>query len=131
VSAVNGAGAVDLAAVKQAAQQREQVQQNAGQIASQLLAQAGLVCPCGERVRSEAVIYFALGEETRPTPAGPQVGISLRAVTFHSRQCPLAVVAEQTALARRDGPAGRITWLDERRAARAKRAQQTIEGDRK
>jgi hypothetical protein len=123
VSAVNGAGAVDLAAVKQAAQQREQVAQNAEQIVSQLLHQAGLVCPCGERVRGEAVIYFVLGEETRPTPVGPQVGLALRAITFHSRQCSHALVAEATALARRDGPAGRITWLDEKRAARAKREQ--------
>lgn len=123
MSQVNGAGAVDLGAVKQAASQREQLAQNAGQIAGQLLAQAGLICACGERVRGDAVIYYALGEETRPTPAGPQVGLALRAVTFHSRRCPHAVAAEQTALARRDGPAGRVTWLDEKRVARASRAQ--------
>ncbi len=123
MSAINGHGVVDLGAVKQAAAQREQVAANAQQIASGLLAQAGLLCPCGERVRGEAVVYFVLGEETMPTPAGPQVGLSLRAVTFHSRECPLAAVAEQTAIARRDGPAGRITWLDEKRAARARREQ--------
>ena len=123
MSAVNGRGAVDLGAVKHAAAQREQVQANAQEIIQQRLQQAGLVCPCGERIRGEQVIYFVLGEETIPTPAGPQVTIGLRAASFHSRRCPLALVAEQTALARRDGPAGRVTWLDEKRQARAERSE--------
>jgi hypothetical protein len=123
VNAINGAGAVALAAVRQAAEQRRQVAQNAPAIAANLPAQAGLVCPCGERIRSEQVTYFMLGEETVPTPQGPQATITLRAAAFHSRQCPLAVVAERNALARREGPAGRVTWLDEKRAAKQRREQ--------
>lgn len=115
---VNGHGAVDLAAVKQLAEQRERLAEHRDQLTSQLLTQIGLICPCGQRIRGEAVIYFDVLEQVRPTPQGPQVDLQLLARTFHSRQCPHAIIAEASAIAMRNGPAGRVTWLDERRAAR-------------
>jgi hypothetical protein len=111
---VNGAGAVDLSALKATAAEREQ-------LAASLLMQAGLLCQCGERIRGEAVVYFALLEGPVPTAQGPQPGIRVEARTLCSRTCVHAPAFEATALARRDGLAGRITWLDERRAARASR----------
>lgn len=115
---VNGRGAVDLGAVKAQAQQREQIEEHRAQLVGQLLVKAGLVCPCGERIRSEPVTYFALGEQQTRTPQGPRVELVLRAFTFHSRACEHAIAAEQTAIARRRGAAGEVTWLDEQRATR-------------
>lgn len=120
---VNGHGAVDLAAVREQGRQREALESQREQLTAQLLTQAGLMCPCGERVRGEAVVYFAVVDEPIPTPQGPQPGLNLRGVTCCSRTCAPAIVLEQHAIARRDGLAGRITWLDERRAARAARAR--------
>lgn len=121
---VNGHGAVDLGAVKQLADQHQRLDEQRDHITRQLLTQAGLQCPCGERIRGDGVIYFHIVEEiVGHTPAGPQLGLNLRAQTFHSRECMHAIMAERTAIARRNGPAGAVTWLDERRAARATRGQ--------
>lgn len=119
---LNGS-AVDLAAVKARADQRAALEQQRDQLTTQLLTQVGLMCPCGERIRGEAVIYFMVVEGEVPTPNGPQMGINLQSMTYHSRTCPAAIAAEAIAIARREGLAGRITWLDERREARASRGQ--------
>ncbi len=119
---VNGHGAVDLGAMKAVAQQREQVNANRGQIIAQRLMQAGLMCPCGERIRGDQVIYFILVDETIATPNGPQVNIAVASFVFHSHDCRLAIAAERTAVARRDGLFGEVIWLDEEREARAARA---------
>jgi hypothetical protein len=118
---VNGAGAVDLAALKAQAAQKEAFAEQREQLAAQLLAQAGLLCPCGERIRGDAVIYFTLVEAAVPTPQGTQLGLQLVGMTCCSQTCAQAVLLEQQAIARRNGPAGRVTWLDERRAARQAR----------
>lgn len=127
-------GAVDLAAVRDAQLAREQaerrvklaaarveqqrdVEQASGDAATRALQQAGLVCGCGERIKGGAVQYVVLTEQAQMTPQGPQAGLAVRAATFHSKLCPLAVAAERTALARR--PVPQVTWLDERRAADA------------
>lgn len=117
---VNGA-AVDLAQVKAAADQRAAIEAHREQLEAQLLTQAGLACPCGQRIRDKAVIYFAIAETMVPTPTGPAPALNLVAVTCCSRHCPAALANEAGALARRDGPAGPVVWLDERRAARALR----------
>lgn len=105
-------GAVDLAALKAQAQMREQLEAQREEISDQLLTQVGLRCQCGNRIRGEAVIYFVVVDALIPTQQGPQPGFNLAGFTCCSDQ----------AIARRDGPAGRVTWLDERRAARAARA---------
>lgn len=116
----NGHGAVDLGAVKQLAEQRAQLEAQREQITAQVLTQAGLMCPCGQRIRGEAVIYFTIIDAIIPTPQGPQPGLNLNGTTCCSRTCAHAILLEDQAIARRDGLAGRITWLDERRAARAR-----------
>ncbi len=121
---LNGRGAVDLAALKAQAQQREQLEAQREQITDQLLTQVGLRCPCGQRIRSDAYVYFMLIDQIVPTPEGPAPGLNLQAVTCCSRSCPPAILLEAQAVARRDGLVGRVTWLDERRAARAAREQQ-------
>jgi hypothetical protein len=83
--------------------------------------QAGLLCQCGERISDVPVIYYTLEEAMVPTERGPQPALKLGQHTLCSRDCAAAVLLEGTALARRDGPAGRVTWLDEKRAARAAR----------
>jgi hypothetical protein len=116
---VNGHGAVDLGALKAAQAQRAQLEAQRAPLTDQLCTQMGLICPCGTRVRGEAVIYFTVIDTQIPTPQGPQPGLNLVGTTCCSRKCPHAIVIEASAIARRDGLAGRITWLDEKRAARA------------
>lgn len=116
---VNGHGAVDLAAVKAAAAQKEQLDAQRGDLEAQPLTQAGLQCPCGERIRGCPTVYYGLVEGQVPTPQGPQLGLNLVMHTCCSTTCPAAMACELEAVARRRGPAGEITWLDERRAARA------------
>lgn len=112
MSKVNGFNAVDLSALK--ATEEERVAQ-----ARHASMQAGLLCPCGERIRGEAIIYFVPAEVAVQTPQGVQKIPQLQAYTIHSRSCHLAIALEAQALCRREGPAGRITWLDEQRAAKA------------
>jgi hypothetical protein len=109
---LNGHGAVDLGAMKQQAQQREALEAQREQITDQLL---------GERIRAQAAIYFMLVDGPVMTPQGPQPGLNLNAVTCCSRECSAAIMLGASAIARRDGLTGRVTWLDERRAARAAR----------
>ena len=116
---VNGsAGAVDLGALKAQALQRHQVDQQRDQLTGQLLTQAGLMCPCGQRIRAVPTLYFSVIEG--PTPQGP-IGLNILVHTCCSRECQVAKQLEDQAIARRDGPAGRVTWLDELRAQRAAR----------
>lgn len=118
---VNG-HAVDLAAVKAAAEQRQALEAQREQLTNQLLAQSGLLCACGERIR-DGVVYFLIVEGPVQTAQGPQVGLNLIGHTFHSRECPHAILAETQAIARRPASGGPVVWLDERRAAKAASAQ--------
>jgi hypothetical protein len=70
------------------------------------LMRAGLLCPCGTRVEGESVTYFTLVQE-RGEPV-------LSVTVLCSRSCRLVGAAEGHAIARREGPAGRVTWLDRR-----------------
>lgn len=94
------ADVVDLAALRATAEQREMD-------ARRVLTQAGLVCPCGQRIRGESVVYYTLVNDT---PHGGS--LSVLQATLCSKQCRLTRAAEDTAIARREGPSGRVTWLD-------------------
>lgn len=113
---VNG-HVVDLGQMKQAAQAREQFEEQREQMTRQILTQAGLQCPCGERIRAIPTLFFTVAEAMIPTEQGPQPGLNLQVHTCCSRDCSAALIVQQTAIARRDGVAGRVAWLDERRAA--------------
>lgn len=118
--AVNGsAGAVDLGALKAKQAQLEALEAQRDQLTAQLLTQAGLMCPCGERIRAVPTVYFTVVEGEFPGPQGPVPGLNILTHTCCSRECQIAATLEGQAIARRDGPAGRVTWLDELRAARA------------
>src|SRR5438105_4907308 len=77
------AGAVDLNALKRNTGAQDEVDE----AVVQLLARAGLICPCGERIRDEGVEYLALVKATVATPAGEQPSVGIGATFFHSRTC--------------------------------------------
>src|SRR5262249_21674914 len=108
-------GGVDLGAVKAQAHMREQLEAQRPQLETQLLTQLGLMCPCGQRIRGVPTLYFVIAEGEIPTPQGPMPGLNLNTFTCCSRECTVAEQMELQAIARRDGPAGRVTWLDELR----------------
>lgn len=111
-SPVNGnAGAVDLGALRATDEQKAEAAERA-------MFQAGLVCQCGERIRGEAVHYFVVVQGRVNGPQGPQLAVRAQQHVVCSRTCTHAQLLELTAIARRQGPAGRVTWLDELRAKR-------------
>jgi hypothetical protein len=113
----NGHGAaVDLGQLKAQARQREALEARRGEMEANLLQQVGLQCACGQRIRSVPTLYFTIAEAMIPTPQGPQAGLNFQVHTCCSRDCPQAIALDQVAIARRDGSAGRVTWLDEKRA---------------
>jgi hypothetical protein len=92
-------GAVDLGAVKAAGHQRAQQER-------MQLIQAGLLCQCGELIRSQGVQAILL----KDIPGqGPVMGQA----NFHSRECPalLGLMTTEPPMALRALPA--IEWLKE------------------
>lgn len=108
---LNGHGAVDLAAVKAAAQAHEQLEAQRPALAIQLLTQSGLICRCGAPMSSVPVYYFTAVEGEVQTPAGPQLGVNLVGEACCQPGCPVAVELERTADAKRNGPTGKVTLL--------------------
>lgn len=109
-------GAVDLAAVKARETQRQEFELQREALTTQALGQAGLVCPCGQRIRGAGVQYFLVVEVNQ----GPRSGMVVQSVTCCRKSCPAAGDLEITlAIARRDMASGAVTWLDEKRKAKA------------
>jgi len=114
---VNGAGALDLAAVKAQALAHQQLEADRPRLILQLLAQAGLVCQCGQPMTGQPIIYFVPQEGPVQTPQGPQLGLNLTVHACCSRSCPAAGEIEKVAVARRQGPNGPVRLLNEGRTA--------------
>ena len=102
-------GAVDLAARKAFMLQREA-------LVTKVLVDAGLMCPCGQRIRGAGVRYFVVQDVQQ----GDQSGVAAQAVTCCRKSCDAARQLEEIATARVDTASGSVTWLDEKRAASAK-----------
>jgi len=112
----NGNGAIDLSAVKAQAAAHEQLEAQRPQLILQLLSQAGLVCQCGNPMTGLPTIFFVPQEGPVQTPQGPQLGLNLNVIACCSDTCPVAVEVAKVAVARRQGPTGKVRLLNEGRS---------------
>ncbi len=108
---VNGAGAIDLNAVKAHAQAQASLEAQKDALTVQLLRQSGLICGCGRPLPTEPLLYFRVEQGPVQTPQGPQVGLNLAVHACCSSTCAAGAELEQTAAARRHGQAGEIVLL--------------------
>lgn len=109
-------GAVDLAAVKAGEAKRQQFELQHEALTNEALGMAGLLCPCGQRLRGAGIQYFVVRDVDR----GARPGVNVAAVTVCRKGCEAARDLEATmAIARRDTASGAVTWLDEKRTAKA------------
>jgi hypothetical protein len=99
-------GLPDLGALKASKERREL-------ILTDRLTKLGLVCLCGERIRSTGMQVLFIGDAMVPGPSGLEPALKIGSAAFCGPDCAEFQTALQNPEAALTRPLEPVTWLDE------------------